>query len=126
SRVLADCVCLVQQDSGHYLTGTTSFSGSEPRDNHLAPVPSSTTGTVRNRIFKSSQNDQLSMYSRSRRTQSRKSVTLFRPLTCHKHVIPGLTLSRRRCARSSKRLTSSTGSGRGPTRLISPRSTLIS
>ena len=46
---------------------------------------------------------------------------LLRPLTCHKQVRPGFTLSRRRCARSSNRLTSSTGSGRGPTRLISPR-----
>ena len=54
------------------------------------------------------------MYSRSSRTQSLKSLTLLRPLTCHRQVRPGLTLSRRRCARSSNRLTSSTGSGRGP------------
>ena len=96
------------------------------RRTHLAPVPVRTTGTVRQRIFKSSQSDQLSMYSRSSRTQSLKSVTLLRPLICHRQVSPGLTLSRRRCARSLNRLTSSTGSGRGPTRLISPRSTLKS
>src|SRR5207247_1841618 len=41
--------------------------------NHFAPVPISTTGIVRQRIFKSSQRDQLSMYSKSSRTQSRKS-----------------------------------------------------
>ena len=66
------------------------------------------------------------MYSRSRRTQSLKSVTLLRPLICQRQVKPGLTLKRRRCARSSNRRTSSTGSGRGPTRLISPRRTFQS
>ena len=66
------------------------------------------------------------MYSRSRRTHSRKSVTLLRPLTCQRQVSPGLTLKRRRWAGSSNRSTSSTGSGRGPTRLISPRSTFKS
>src|ERR1041385_9118732 len=93
---------------------------------YLAPVPARTTGTVHHRIFRSSQKDQLSMYSRSRRTQSRKSERLLRPLICQRQVRPGLTLKRRRWARSLKRLTSSTGSGRGPTRLISPRSTLKS
>src|SRR5207249_5928430 len=39
---------------------------------------------------------------------------------------PGFTLRRRRCARSLKRFTSSTGNGRGPTRLISPRRMLKS
>src|SRR5262249_20284407 len=91
---------------------------------HFAPVAESTAGRVRTRIATSSQIDQLSMYSKSSRTHSWKSVILLRPLTCHRHVIPGLTLKRRRCARSLKRFTSSTGNGRGPTRLISPRSML--
>ena len=34
------------------------------------------------------------MYSRSRRTQSLKFFTSFRPLTCQRHVNPGLTLKR--------------------------------
>src|ERR1041385_3583884 len=51
---------------------------------------------VRQRILTSSQSDQLSMYSRSRRTQSRKSRTLFRPLTCQRQGRPGLTLRGRR------------------------------
>ena len=46
---------------------------------HLAPVPASTTGMVRQIIFKSSHSDQLSMYSRSSRTQSLKSLTLIAP-----------------------------------------------
>src|SRR5881628_1873197 len=91
---------------------------------YLAPAPVSTIGTVRQRILRSSHSDQLSMYSRSSRTQSRKSEILLRPLICQRQVKPGLTLSRRRWARSLKRLTSSTGKGRGPTRLISPRKTL--
>src|SRR5262245_26556995 len=62
---------------------------------HLAPVPASTTGIVRHKIFKSSQSDQLSMYCKSNRTHSRKSFTLLRPLICHRPVTPGLTLKRR-------------------------------
>ena len=77
-------------------------------------MPASTAGKVRDRILKSSQIDQLSIYSRSSRTQSLKSETLLRPLICHRQVSPGLTLSRRRCAKSLNRLTSFTGSGRGP------------
>src|SRR5881394_142171 len=99
------------------------FNASAVLCGHLAPAPTKTTGTVRQRILQSSQSDQLSMYSRSRRTQSRKLVTLLRPLTCQRQVSPGFTERRRRCARSSKRCTSSTGRGRGPTRLISPSST---
>ena len=95
-------------------------------NSYFAPVPARTMGTVRHRIFISSQSDQLSMYSRSSRTQSRKSLTLFRPLICQRQVRPGLTLSRRRWARSWNRFTSSTGRGRGPTRLISPHNTLKS
>ena len=64
------------------------------------------------------------MYSRSRRTQSENSLISLRPLICHRQVRPGLTLRRRRWARSSKRLVSSTGSGLGPTRLIAPLRTL--
>src|SRR5437899_2287638 len=63
---------------------------------YFAPVPASTMGTVRQRILKSSHSDQLSIYSKSNRTQSLKSVTLFRPLICQRQVKPGLTLKRRR------------------------------
>src|SRR5438132_560469 len=76
----------------HHGIVPSHFEGIQP---YLAPVPSKTTGIVRKRILKSSHNDQLSMYSRSSRTQSRKSCTLLRPLTCHRHVSPGLTLRRR-------------------------------
>ena len=41
---------------------------------HFAPYPKRMHGTVLTRIFKSTQSDQLSMYSRSRFTQSSKSV----------------------------------------------------
>src|SRR5437016_3689959 len=100
------------------------FNASAVLCGHLAPAPTKTTGTVRQRILQSSQSDQLSMYSRSRRTQSLKSFTLFLPLICQRQVRPGFTLRRRRWATSLKRLTSSTGNGRGPTKLISPRRTL--
>src|SRR6266487_2357849 len=110
-----------RQDPSRFLTRLLGSCPWGPL--HLAPVPSKTTGIVRQRIFKSSHNDQLSIYSKSSRTQSVKSCTSLRPLTCQRQVSPGLTLRRRRCARSSNRLTSSTGRGRGPTRLISPRTT---
>ena len=49
---------------GFFIQGKPAF--------HLAPVPISTAGMVRIRIFRSSHSDQLSMYSRSSRTQSLK------------------------------------------------------
>src|SRR6266704_2948973 len=70
--------------------GLASDFGFRHSDFHFAPVPARTTGTVRQRIFRSSQKDQLSIYSRSRRTQSRKSAPLLWPLVCHRQVWPGL------------------------------------
>src|SRR5271165_1052313 len=86
----------------------------------------STTGTVRRRIQRSSQIDQLSTYSRSSFTQESKSRTSFRPLICQRQVMPGFTLKRRRCEGSSKLSTSYVGNGRGPTRLIWPARTFQS
>ena len=54
----------------------------------VRPLPRSTTQIVRQRIWMSSHNDQLSMYSKSIRTQSLKSFTSFRPDTCHGRSAP--------------------------------------
>ena len=64
------------------------------------------------------------MYSRStaRRSSKRSSP---RPFTCIGPVIPGLTPSRTRCS-GRYRATICSSSGRGPTRLISPRTTFQS
>src|SRR5262245_14639835 len=87
------------------------------------PVPHITTQAVRIRILKSSHSDQLSIYSRSILTHSSKLQILFLPLTCQRQVIPGLMLSFRLC-QNSYRSSSCRKAGRGPTRLISPLSTL--
>src|SRR5713101_7433707 len=89
------------------------------------PVPARTTQTVRNRILKSSHNDQLSMYSKSIRTQSSKLLILLRPRICHRQVMPGLILSFRLC-QNSYRSSSWRNAERGPTKLISPFNTLHS
>ena len=60
------------------------------------PVPMSTAGIVRARILKSSPRDHRSMYDRSHSTQRSNSGSR-RASTCHSPVIPGFTLSRRRC-----------------------------
>ncbi len=61
---------------------------------------------------------------KSRRTRSSNSSPE-RPEICHRPVIPGRTSERARC-QSSSIAWSRSGSGRGPTRLISPRRTLTS
>ena len=48
-----------------------------------------------------------------------------RPLTCHRPVMPGFTVKRGRYGSASS-FASHESIGRGPTRDISPRSTLIS
>src|SRR5215831_13098530 len=92
---------------------------------YTAPVPFKTTGTVFKRMRKSSRSDQLSMYSKSCRIQSSKLIVL-RAFTCHSPVRPGTTQKRRNNHPSSNFETSRTGNGRGPTRDISPFSTLKS
>src|ERR1700730_6821446 len=78
----------------------------ERRIPYLAPEPPSTAGSVRTRIWKSSQIDQLSMLSRSSLTQVSKSLTSFLPEICHRQVIPGFTLRRRLWAGLAKFSTS--------------------
>ena len=63
---------------------------------YFAPMPNRTAGIVLSRILRSSQIDQLSMYLRSSFTHVSNSFTSLRPLICHRQVIPGLTLRRRR------------------------------
>src|ERR1035437_4657849 len=92
---------------------------------HAAPEPRSTAGMVRSRILKSSHSDHLSMYCKSSSIHCSKAIEL-RPATCHRQVMPGFTLKRRRCQSSLKPSQSRTGSGRGPTRLMSPLKTLNS
>src|ERR1700683_1815748 len=48
-------------------------------ENHLAPDPLRTIGIAPHKIFRWSHSDQLSIYSRSSRTQSLKSETSLRP-----------------------------------------------
>src|SRR5438270_6019570 len=55
------------------------------------PDPVNTSAAVFRRIQKSSVGLQRRMYSKSNFTHSSKSLILFLPLTCHKHVIPGFT-----------------------------------
>src|ERR1041385_8185097 len=54
-------------------TGRPGDDGGGMTPHYFAPAPVNTTGTVNHRIFRSSQMDQLSMYSGSSRTHSRKS-----------------------------------------------------
>src|ERR1700723_1144367 len=72
-------------------------------EHQAAPVPRSTAGTVRARIFRSSHKDHLSMYCMSSSIHCSNGME-FLPLTCHRHVIPGLTLKRRLCQSLSKSL----------------------
>src|SRR6185503_8623168 len=89
-----------------------------------APRPVSSAGTVRRSMARSSPMLQRSTYSRSRAIHWSKP-TVLRPLTCHRPVIPGRTLKRRRWLPTSARVSTS-GRGLGPTRLMCPRSTLTS
>ncbi len=63
---------------------------------YRAPRALNTAGMVLNMIRMSSQNDQVSMYSRSNSIHLLKSMS-FRPETCQRQVIPGFTLNRRLC-----------------------------
>ena len=66
------------------------------RTAQLASRPVSTRGMVRNKIFQSSTNDQLSMYCMSSFIQVSKS-RLSRPDRAHRQVSPGRMRRRRRC-----------------------------
>src|SRR4051812_8875365 len=94
-----------------------------PHGPQYAPDRRRTAPAVRPRTCRSSQRDQRCTYPRRSRRQSPQTRSDL-PLTCHRPVTPGLTSSRWR----SRRLivSSVTGSGRGPTRDISPRRTLTS
>jgi hypothetical protein len=61
-----------------------------------APVPRSTAGMVLAKICRSSQIDHWSIYSMSSSIHFSNEMELL-PATCHKQVIPGRTLNRRRC-----------------------------
>src|SRR6266478_8505452 len=64
-----------------------------------APEPFTTAGIVLAKIFRSSQSDHSSRYWMSSSIHCSNAMEL-RPCTCHKQVIPGLTLNRRRCQSS--------------------------
>src|SRR5690349_309337 len=59
-----------------------------------APRIWATTHTVRSRMPRSLSSDHSRMYSVSSETTCSKSVTWFRPCTCHGPVIPGFTSNR--------------------------------
>jgi hypothetical protein len=102
----------------------TKLKTAERTARYFAPLAVRTTGMVLSRIPKSRASDQLSMYSRSSFIHSSKR-RLLRPLICHRHVSPGFTLSLRRCQYLNLSI-SVCSIGRGPTKLISPLSTLKS
>ena len=113
----------------HQLTSLSAISSfayqliSSSAISYQHPVPRITTHTVFTNILKSSHKLQLSIYSRSSLHQSLKSQIWFLPRTCHRQVIPGLKLIFLRC-QNSYRASSCRNGGLGPTRLISPLSTL--
>src|SRR5258708_20406303 len=77
------------------------------------------------KIFRSSHRDHSSKYFKSSSIHCSNPIEL-RPCTCHRQVIPGRILNRLRCQSWLNPSTSRTGSGLGPTRLMSPFSTLSS
>ena len=86
------------------------------------------TGSVRRRIDRSSPKDQLFKYARSYRSLISGSVE-YSPETCARPVSPGRAACRSAAARDRLRVNAranSGRSGRGPTRLMSPRSTFQS
>src|SRR5207245_2366354 len=104
--------------------GPARESQSEDGRRCQQPVPPSTVGTVRNRILKSSDNVQFSMYSMSSARAFSKDGSS-RALVCQSPVIPGMTSRRPKCSRLYCSYSSVVG-GLGPTRLISPFSTFQS
>src|SRR5581483_8335992 len=95
------------------------------KPHHQAPRPRSTVGIVFNRISRSNQKDQVRIYSRSSRTHSSKSRISLRPEICHRQVMPGFTASFCFCQSVNWQYSVWSG-GLGPTRLMSPTSTLHS
>src|SRR4051794_33203159 len=89
-----------------------------------APFPDNTAGIVLARSCASSQMDHWSTYSMSDSIHCRNG-TRWRPFTCQKQVRPGFIEKRRRYS-SPMLLASWIGSGRGPTRLMEPSTTLKS
>src|SRR6266850_77995 len=87
-------------------------------------ISATIAGTVFRRTPTSSQNEHCREYAISKRIIS-LNVVLFFPLTCQSPVIPG-SVSNRLVCHSLYSCASYGIHGRGPTRLISPRSTLIS
>jgi len=90
----------------------------------LAPLRSSTAGTVRARILRSPRNVTSSTYSSSRAIICAR-VRRLRPLIATSAVMPGRS-ARMRSKRERYFSTMKTRLGRGPTRLMSPRITLKS
>ena len=86
--------------AGHRREAGLRVGGRQGKSQWISPVrrraERSTTQEVSRRIFMSSQSDQVSMYSRSRRTHSSKDG-LSLAVTCQRPVMPGRTLRRRRC-----------------------------
>ena len=90
---------------------------------YIAPFENRTIGIVFNKILKSHQSVQLSIYFISRANHLSKGKLLL-PEICHRQVMPGFTLNRFLCIPFSKRSTSRIDIGLGPTKLICPIITL--
>ena len=105
------------------LAGDPINSGAVGSPGALISFRESTFWKVKKSIFKSSQRDWFSTYHTSSSNFCSHEIAL-RPFTCAQPVIPGLASCRLAC-REEYRERYCISSGRGPTRLISPRSTLI-
>src|SRR2546430_1857212 len=92
-------------------------------ENYHLPDPTNTSRPVFIRIHKSSFGLHRPMYSRSNPTHSSRFLPSFLPWICQRQVIPGFTASF--CLWCPlKRAYSVASGGLGPTRLMSPLSTL--
>src|SRR5207302_4684752 len=108
---------------GSVQTGEVSADSCTPPP-HTAPARAVSSVVVFSRLFRSSFSDQFGSYARSSRTRS-SYPRAERPLICQYPVRPGRTL-RSWGTLSPYRVGSAVVTGRGPTRLSSPRITLIS
>src|SRR5439155_4085948 len=96
----------------------------DQRAHQYAPCPDTTTNSVRARMVRSSRRDMRRTYSASSRIRS-ALLSSWRPLTCQSPVKPGRTESSNWPAAPHSG-SSATVIMRGPTRLISPRTTSTS
>src|SRR5258706_2595948 len=123
-QVAADESGAARYESTHVNNSFARYSKNQKKGGTLyLPEPATTTQAVRHKILRSKASDQRRIYSRSSATHWSKSDTWLRPLTCQRQGIPGVTAIFCRWY-GEKRTYSVINGGRGPTKLMSPLSTL--